>query len=171
MTSLSLSNISNFPHHWLEALFHLVELPFELAFSPACHSTENWHNGYHINGGGNLHVGLVDGLMAHDEKICESSLVSAASVLFVKGTILYFMSMIMCRWIGQGFMHISENNPRTTSAKSLHIKMSFILPTKKPKTQLMPILQQTLHFLFYLIRYLFKLCDFCLHVIHCLKYM
>ena len=130
MTLLSLSNISNFPHHWLEVLFRLVELPFELAFSPACQSTENSHNGYHINGSENLHVGLVDGLMAHDGK-CESSMVRGASVLFVKGTILYFMSMRMCRWIGQGFMHISKNNPRTTSAKSLHVKMSYFDSAKK----------------------------------------
>lgn len=135
-----------------------MELPFELAFSPACHSTENSHNGYHINGSENLHVGLVDGLMAYDGK-CESSMVSGSCVLFVKGTILYFMSIRMCWWIGQGFMHISENNPRTTSAKSLHAKNEFDSAKKKkkmPKIQLMPILQQTLQFLFYLIRYLLK---------------
>ena len=65
-----------------------MELPFELVFSPACHSTENLHNGYHSDGGENTHVGLVCDLMAHDDKY-ESSMVREAIVLFIKGALLY----------------------------------------------------------------------------------
>ena len=59
----------DFPHHWLEILFDIVEVPFELALNPSCQENEGQRNGYQtVNEGDNFIIRLVDGFMSNDKQ-------------------------------------------------------------------------------------------------------
>ena len=66
--SFSLSR--NFTHNWLEALFDVVKLPFELSLSLLCQDNGKLQNGDHsVSNGGTLTTGsIIDGLIADDKQ-------------------------------------------------------------------------------------------------------
>ena len=73
--SFSLSR--NFTHNWLEALFDVVKLPFELSLSLLCQDDGKLQNGDHsVSNGGTLTTGsiikpsiiIIDGLIADDKQ-------------------------------------------------------------------------------------------------------
>ena len=67
--SFSLSR--NFTHNWLEALFDVVKLPFELSLSLLCQDNEKLQNGDHsVSEGAALTTGsiVIDGLIADDKQ-------------------------------------------------------------------------------------------------------
>ena len=60
----------NFTHNWLEALFDVVKLPFELSLSLLCQDNGKLQNGDHsVSNGGTLTTGsIIDGLIADDKQ-------------------------------------------------------------------------------------------------------
>ena len=67
--SFSLSR--NFTHNWLEALFDVVKLPFELSLSLLSQDNGKLQNGDHsVSTGGTLTTGsiVIDGLIADDKQ-------------------------------------------------------------------------------------------------------
>lgn len=74
------SLLSDFLPNWLEVLFGIVEVLFELFFNPACQDTGNSHDSTRFSGGENITVGIVDGLMSDDKQHESSAKVSEENV-------------------------------------------------------------------------------------------
>lgn len=63
----------DFPAHWLEVLFDIVELSLDVILNQTCNEDEESQNGYHVNGNENLDTGIVEGLLScEDQRQCFS---------------------------------------------------------------------------------------------------
>ena len=58
----------DFPDHWLEVLFDIVELSLDVILNQTCKKKEESQNGYNVNGNEELDTGIVEGLLSCEEQ-------------------------------------------------------------------------------------------------------